>query len=213
MRRSRVTTGRATPLGHPESTRMVRQQHAVRAAKLMAVLWIGVALAGCQYLRNALGVTKSSPNEFAVTTQPPLVLPPDLNLRPPQAGAAPRYALESSEQAKKVLFAQNPPAGEAVANGYSEGEIFLLGQATALNVDPGIRRTTAADAKLYESTPNRPGTRLPAAPPRLHVANFAIAAKTADIGAQPQPDETTVATDAIASETPNAYAFQPAALD
>ena len=121
---------------------LMRKLGAVCTAKLTAILCMGLALAGCQYLRNALGVTKSPPNEFAVTTQPPLVLPPDLNLRPPQAGAAPRYALPASEQAKRVVFADNAPKREAMADhAYSDGEMFLLVQAIAVNVDPGIRRT------------------------------------------------------------------------
>jgi hypothetical protein len=181
---------------------MMRKQGAVCAANLTAILCMGLALAGCQYLRNALGVTKSPPNEFAVTTQPSLALPPDLNLRPPQAGAAPRYALPASEQAKRVVFSATAPVREAMADrAYSEGEMFLLVQAIAVNVDPGIRRTILAETKLYDKAPKIPEKSLPPPAVRLHVANFANTAKFADIGA-PQSDETTGALGAIASEMP-----------
>ena len=46
-------------------------------------------LSGCESLRNAAGLTKKSPDEFAVTTKAPLVIPPDFNLRPPLPGAPP----------------------------------------------------------------------------------------------------------------------------
>lgn len=188
---------------------MMRRRNAVRAAKLAAILCAGLALTSCQYLRNALGVSKSPPNEFAVTTQPPLVLPPDLNLRPPQAGATARYALAASDQAKKVVFSDKPTAREAKAESYSDSEMFLLVQAIALNVDPGIRRTVLAEAKLYDKAPRFRDKGLPAAAPQLHVANFANTAKLADIGA-PQPDETTGALSATASETPAGDAIPPA---
>ena len=45
--------------------------------------------AGCGDLREAAGLTKKSPDEFAVTTKAPLVIPPDFNLRPPAPGAPP----------------------------------------------------------------------------------------------------------------------------
>ena len=44
------------------------------------------ALMGCQSLRDAAGLQKKSPDEFAVTTKAPLVIPPDFNLRLPALG-------------------------------------------------------------------------------------------------------------------------------
>ena len=58
----------------------------LRAAMLGGV---AVALIGCQSIREAAGVTKSPPDEFAVVTKAPLVIPPDFNLKPPKPGAAP----------------------------------------------------------------------------------------------------------------------------
>ena len=53
---------------------------------LVVVLLCGTALgpmlAGCSNLREMAGLQKKSPDEFAVTTKAPLVIPPDFNLRP-----------------------------------------------------------------------------------------------------------------------------------
>ena len=58
------------------------------------------ALAGCESLRDAAGLTKKSPDEFAVTTKAPLVIPPDFNLRPPLPGAPPANTRDPSSNAE-----------------------------------------------------------------------------------------------------------------
>src|ERR1700722_18886631 len=74
-----------------------------------------VALAGCDDLRRAAGLNKKSPDEFAVTTKAPLVIPPDFNLRPPTPGAPPANALDPSSTAEAALFTNVDP--QTVANG------------------------------------------------------------------------------------------------
>jgi hypothetical protein len=51
-----------------------------RAGLAMAGL---VLLAGCDDMRNALGMERHVPDETKVVSRPPLTLPPDFNLRPP----------------------------------------------------------------------------------------------------------------------------------
>src|SRR5476649_523970 len=63
-----------------------------------------VALTGCQAMRDAAGLQKKSPDEFAVTTKAPLVIPPDFNLRPPMPGAPPANTLDPSSNAEAALF-------------------------------------------------------------------------------------------------------------
>src|ERR1700748_2715130 len=67
------------------------------------------ALSGCDSLRNAAGLTKKSPDEFAVTTKAPLVIPPDFNLRPPLPGAPPSNTRDPSTNAEMALFANADP--------------------------------------------------------------------------------------------------------
>jgi len=107
------------------------------------------ALMGCQSLRDAAGLQKKSPDEFAVTTKAPLVIPPDFNLRPPMPGAPPANTLDPSSNAEAALFANTDP--QTVAAGmrgnYTPGEKMLLANAKVERADPGIRARLNADQR------------------------------------------------------------------
>lgn len=47
-----------------------------------------MALSGCENVKNVLSFPRGGPDEFAVTTNQPLAIPPDYNLRPPDANAS-----------------------------------------------------------------------------------------------------------------------------
>lgn len=116
------------------------------AIKLGAVLAMAAALAGCQSLREQAGLTKSSPDEFAVTTKAPLVIPPGFNLRPPTPGAAPLNTPDSSTAAASALFAGDIATVAAnIAGNYSTGERMLLASAGVNRADPTIRQRLQSD--------------------------------------------------------------------
>jgi hypothetical protein len=114
-------------------------------------------LSGCDSLRNAAGLTKKSPDEFAVTTKAPLVIPPDFNLRPPTPGAPPSNTRDPSTNAELALFANADP--QAVANGmtgnFTPGEKMLLANAKAQNSDPAIRARLNADQRAAVQNADR----------------------------------------------------------
>ncbi len=120
---------------------------------LKTALTIGLCvplLAGCDGLRQAAGLTKKSPDEFAVTTKAPLVIPPDFNLRPPVPGAAPTNQLDPTDNAQQALFnsAADPQTVAAGMRGsYTPGEKMLLANAGAQNADPAVRSRLAADQR------------------------------------------------------------------
>jgi hypothetical protein len=104
-----------------------------------------LSLSGCGgQVRQALGMTKHSPDEFMTVTHAPLTLPPDYSLQPPQPGATRPQEGTASQQAQTALYASN---GTATAGGYngssdaaqSSGEVALLQNAGAAGIDPGIR--------------------------------------------------------------------------
>src|SRR5260221_13167712 len=107
------------------------------------------ALMWCQSLRDMAGLQKKSPDEFAVTTKAPLVLPPDFNLRPPMPGAPPSNTRDPSTNAEIALFSNTDP--QTVANGmrgnYTPGERMLLANARVQNSDPAIRARLNADQR------------------------------------------------------------------
>jgi len=119
----------------------------------LALCLCTATLSGCDSLRNAAGLTKKSPDEFAVTTKAPLVIPPDFNLRPPTPGAPPSNTRDPSTNAEIALFSNADI--QTVASGlpgtYTMGERMLLANAKAQNSDPAIRARLNADQRAVQN--------------------------------------------------------------
>jgi len=114
--------------------------------KLGALLVAGAMLAGCGTLREAAGLTKSSPDEFAVTTKAPLVIPPGFNLVPPTPGAAPTNEPETAAAAQLAMFGGDPATVAAnIPGNHSAGERMLLANAGINRADPTIRQRLMTD--------------------------------------------------------------------
>ncbi len=124
---------------------------------LLALGLAASALSGCDSLRRAAGLNKKSPDEFAVTTKAPLVIPPDFNLRPPMPGAPPTNSLDPSSNAELALFNNTDP--QTVAAGmkgnYTPGEKLLLANAKVQMADPGIRARLNADQRAAVQNADR----------------------------------------------------------
>lgn len=108
------------------------------------LMWSVCALAlailpGCG-IGKALGVGKGTPDEFAVSKQAPLVIPPDFNLKPPRPGAPRPQDVDSQGQALEALFGTQPPPPPK-----SPGEQALLDAARASRVSGDIRATVRDD--------------------------------------------------------------------
>lgn len=98
-----------------------------------------LATTGCSGFGKALGDGKNPPDEFAIATKAPLVVPPDYSLRPPKPGESRPQELTPSERAQQVLLGDTssaPPTG---------GEQVLLAQAGAATADPNIRAVLNAE--------------------------------------------------------------------
>ncbi len=123
----------------------IRSPHVVRAAVLVGV---GLALSGCQTIRDAAGLEKSPPDEFAVLTKAPLVVPPDYNLKPPRPGAAPTNQTDPTDTAEATLFGSDPATiASNIPGDASQGEKLLLANAGIANADPAIRQHLQSDSK------------------------------------------------------------------
>ncbi|HEX6119527.1 MAG TPA: DUF3035 domain-containing protein [Dongiaceae bacterium] len=137
-----------------------------RTPILIAALAVGLPLAtsGCTSLKETLGLTKQSPDEFKVVSRAPLSMPPDYNLRPPTPGAPRPQEGTPRDQAAAAVFQysnttsglapdQIPPVGEGEsATAESSGESALLQSAGAAGVDPNIR--ALVDAETAEDEAN-----------------------------------------------------------
>jgi hypothetical protein len=124
----------------------MRSDTLLRLAVLGAVL---VALSGCDSLRREAGMTKQSPDEFAVVTKAPLIIPPDFNLHPPAPGAPPLNQEGPTDTAQTALFNSSDPQTVAAGMGgnLTLGERMLLANAGVQNADPAIRAELQADGR------------------------------------------------------------------
>ena len=55
-----------------------------------------------------VGLDRTGPDEFAVESRAPLTIPPDFELRPPQAGAARPQEVSAAERARKAVDTAGP---------------------------------------------------------------------------------------------------------
>jgi hypothetical protein len=116
-----------------------------------------LAACGRGTVQDALGMGKRSPDEFAVVSRAPLILPPDYGLRPPGSGESRPGVNTPSDRARATLTgegSQQPgaPDQEVVSAAFDErgdaassGERALVAQATTAPVDAEIRRRIAEE--------------------------------------------------------------------
>lgn len=127
-----------------------------RTRHLLSIAALGgmaLVLVGCDSIRQAAGVTKEPPDEFAVVTKAPLVMPPDYNLRPPKPGAAPTNQYSPTESAAATMFGEDPAEiAKQITGDYSTEEKLVLATSGGAVADHAIRQQIAADAKSMEAT-------------------------------------------------------------
>ena len=77
--------------------------------KSLAILGGAVLLGGLSGCGGGGLFDRDRPDEFAVSRQAPLIIPPDYSLEPPQPGAAPVQAGTDQEQVLDALFGGPAP--------------------------------------------------------------------------------------------------------
>jgi Protein of unknown function (DUF3035) len=97
-------------------------------------------LSGCSDMKRAIGLERTSPDEFAVESRAPLTMPPDFELRPPQPGTARPQEKSSAQQARQVIEQAGP--GEPG----KQAPDFRLRRAEDGLPDIGARSPQAPDA-------------------------------------------------------------------
>ena len=112
----------------------------------LCVVALGLGLSGCAKTREAFGLNKSAPDEFAVVTRAPLSLPPDYGLRPPTPGAQRPQENAVKDEARRILVTSGGSASTTTTSAASVGETALLTKAGAANVDPSIRAKVSRES-------------------------------------------------------------------
>ena len=96
-------------------------------------------LSSCSAVRESAGVTRKSLDEFKVVENPPLVIPPDFNLLPPEQLEKKNIDNVETELAQEILFGLD----ENLENNKNE-KLSIMNQilesTEANNVDSNIRK-------------------------------------------------------------------------
>lgn len=109
---------------------MIRIQYGPIVAAVCAL-----ALAGCGGVRESMGAAKQGPDETAIATRAPLVVPATFDLKAPQPGAPRPQDADTATAAQRVLG-----GGTARTAPASDGEKALLSASGAANANPAIRQ-------------------------------------------------------------------------
>lgn len=119
--------------------------------RLLILLAMPLILNGCSGTKETLGLTKKSPDEFAVIKRAPLSMPPDYRLRPPTPGATRPQEQTTDEMARVAVFGQQNNDSYTPT---SADEEFLKRAGTYI-ADPDIRSKIDAEKEQFEQD-NRP---------------------------------------------------------
>lgn len=122
--------------------------HSRRFMQIALLVGAAALLSGCETIQKAAGNDKDSPDEFAVVTKAPLVIPPDFNLKPPAPGTEPTNQVEPTQAAENALFGSDPATvASSLPATMSDGERYLLAYAHVQDADPAIRQELASDVR------------------------------------------------------------------
>ena len=115
---------------------------------LGSALVAALALAGCSDFKQAIGLEPTMPDEFAVESNPPLVIPPDFDLRPPTPGAPRPQEVSMSKQAEQVIVTAEAESRQRQLAGKGEAQRVMqvgLSEASVL-----LRKISSfGDPRLY----------------------------------------------------------------
>jgi hypothetical protein len=113
-----------------------------RAVSLIALTAAGLAMTGCSSMRESMGAAKQGPDETAIATRAPLVVPATFDLKTPQPGAPRPQDADTAAAAQRVLG-----GGTARSAPASDGEKALLSATGAGSADPAIRQELRQEAR------------------------------------------------------------------
>ena len=105
--------------------------------KYFIILSVVLTLNACSNVRDSAGVTRKSIDEFQVVENPPLIIPPDFNLLPPDQLEEKNIDDEEKELAQEILFGLDENEIQTVTQLSTMNQI--LSQADALDASSSIR--------------------------------------------------------------------------
>jgi len=134
---------------------IIRRARAVALASACLSL---LALPGCTDVRSMLGMDRTGPDEFAVESRAPLLIPPDFNLRPPQPGATRPNEVTAAERARRVIDTAGPGEPGKQASSALRASSEGLSAAPGSQLDPNQQvQANSMASKLLGSGDSAPG--------------------------------------------------------
>ena len=117
---------------------------------LTSVCVATLALGACSGIKEELGLTRNSPDEFTVVKRAPLTLPPEYNLRPPGSVDSTMASGRTAGAARAAVFGETT----AGTSNYDNAEDAFLAKAGATDTNPEIRSVIERE-NGYISVENR----------------------------------------------------------
>jgi len=114
----------------------------------LSVLAAAVALGACESAKKAFSGSKTAPDEFAVYSRPPLSLPPDYALRPPEPGTDRPQRVSPSDVAKEAILGNASGQTNTAQGTTSAGIQTLLRNTGGVTADPNIRVTINRETSI-----------------------------------------------------------------
>lgn len=114
------------------------KRQTVKATGILLVLMAAIGLSGCDSVSRAISGGKKAPDEFAVYKRPPLSLPPDYALRPPEPGRDQLESYSPRDQARAAILRR--PVEQQTLVAATPGLSALMDKTGATDADPAIRK-------------------------------------------------------------------------
>ncbi len=116
-----------------------------------------VTLAGCESARKVIGRSKDAPDEFVVYERPPLSLPPEFGLRPPEPGSSRPQAITPTDQAQAALLQRSASVSRQQPKDptVSDGLNVILRETGGNQSDPSIREVVNQETSILTKEDQR----------------------------------------------------------
>ena len=105
---------------------------------LSLFIFSSLFLVSCSQIRECAGVNRTNIDEFKVVENPPLVIPPNLDLLAPEQLTSKNIDNVESDLAKEILFGLNDDISDEINNTSTMKSI--LNQTNAIEIDNSIRQ-------------------------------------------------------------------------
>ena len=118
----------------------------------LLIIILNLFLISCNTVRDSAGVNRKVLDEYSVIENPPLVIPPDFDLLPPEQMESKDIKDTDSELAKEILFGLEDTNNQTNSENSLISEIIR--ETKADEVDEDIRETINQDFAGEKSTIN-----------------------------------------------------------